>query len=218
MKMHSYNLSLKWRFSATVLVGYCLLTGCSAQSESHHDSDSVAAAASEENFSADNDIAMTVSSIADAINVGEPLDTAEYNFEGVLTDGYGTPLYTDIQGAPGEWEVSVVSHDEARIRNIYVGDLLPDSLMSYILHSLSIPEDRMIYTDRPEEGPGYEEGDTEETVYDLGNGELCFLTKLATAPGGQEGPLMSITLRHVKNHRSIANKGLSHRHKRHVRA
>lgn len=198
-------MGLKWCVSATMIAGGCLFIGCSKQGETQHDTDT--SVLTEDAFSADNDIAMTVSSIADAINVGEPLDTAEYNFEGVLTDGYGTPLYTDVQGAPGEWEVRVIGPDEARIRNIYVGDLLPDSLMSYILHSLSIPQERMIYTDRPEEGPGYEEGDSEETVYDLGNGELCFLTRLATAPGGQEGPLMSITLRHIKNQRGARTSG-----------
>ena len=41
---------------------------------------------------ADNDIAMTLRSIIDAVKVGEPLDSAQYNFTGTLTDGSGRPL------------------------------------------------------------------------------------------------------------------------------
>ena len=61
-----------------------------------------------EYFHADNDIAMTVRSLADAIKVGEPLDSTEYDFNGVLTDGQGAPLYTDVQGSPGTWIVDVL--------------------------------------------------------------------------------------------------------------
>lgn len=52
-------------------------------------------------FHADNDIAMTVRSLVDAVRVGETLLPADYDFVGVLTDGQGTPLYTDVDGAPG---------------------------------------------------------------------------------------------------------------------
>lgn len=60
-------------------------------------------------YHADNDIAMTLRSIIDAVNVGQKLDSAEYNFRGTLTDGTGRPLYTDIQGTPGAWEVKVTT-------------------------------------------------------------------------------------------------------------
>ena len=140
-------------------------------------------------FIADYDIAMTVRSIVDAISVGEPLDTAEYNYEGVLTDGQGTPLYTDIQGSPGEWEIDVTGKSSIRIRNVYLGDLMPEYLSEYITESLQLDTADEIDTD--------EYADDEETslaVYDFGSGNIRFETRKAYAPNGLEGPLVSIIL------------------------
>lgn len=138
-------------------------------------------------YHADNDIAMTVRSIADAIRVGEPLDTADYNFEGILTDGQGHPLYTDIQGAPGTWDVDVLSPTSAVIRNLYLGDLLPDDLESYLAGSLGVSDQNII------ESNDYDDDDeTTLTVYDLDGSYLRIETRSAIAPNGLEGPLMSI--------------------------
>lgn len=88
-----------------------LLPGCGGSSAGKEDSAVVCEPV--EDFHADNDIAMTVRSLADAIRVGEPLDTADYNFEGILTDGTGRPLYTNIQGLPGGWDIDVLSGTSA---------------------------------------------------------------------------------------------------------
>lgn len=162
----------------------CNKTGDKSTGDSAATTESV-----QEEFIADYDIAMTVRSIADAINLGEPLDTAEYNFEGVLTDGQGTPLYTDIQGSPGEWEVDVTGDKSVRIRNIYLGDLLPENLTDYLTGTLQLDVDDEVKTD--------EYHDDEETsleVYDFGGGDIRFETRMAFAPNGLEGPLMSIVL------------------------
>lgn len=140
-----------------------------------------------DDFHADNDIAMTIRSITDALRVGEPLDTLDYNFEGVLTDGEGHPLYTDIQGTPGTWDVDVISTTSAVVRNIYLGDLLPDDLESYLAGSLNLTPENIIET--------AEYDDDEETqlvVYDIDGVYLRIETRAAVAPNGLEGPLMSI--------------------------
>lgn len=140
-----------------------------------------------EEYHADNDIAMIIKSIVDALHVGEPLDTLDYNFEGILTDGEGHPLYTDIQGQPGRWDVDVISPTSIVIRNLNLGDLLPDYLESYVTGSLNLTADNVVET--------AEFDDDEETqlvVYDFGGGYLRFETRASVAPNGLEGPLLSI--------------------------
>ena len=140
-------------------------------------------------YVAENDIAMTVRSIVDAISVGEMLDTAEYNYNGILTDGEGVPLYTDIQGNPGEWEVDVLNENSVRIHNLYLGDLLPKDLMEYLTAALSLSESNLCASDE------YEDDDeTHLEVYDFGSGSIRFETREAFAPNGLEGPLMSIVI------------------------
>lgn len=138
-------------------------------------------------YHADNDIAMTLRSITDAIRVGEPLDTLDYNFEGVLTDGEGRPLYTDIQGSPGEWIVDVISPTSAVLRNVYLGDLLPDYLETYIAGSLNLSDSNIVETTEFDD-----DDDTSLVVYDLDGGFLRIETRSAVAANGLEGPLMSI--------------------------
>ncbi len=144
-----------------------------------------------EEFHADNDIAMTIRSIADAIKVGEPLDSAEYDYLGVLTDGQGTPLYTDVQGAPGEWVVDVIDKGSVTIRNIYLGDLLPDDLRHYILQSLNMDEAHPLEFEAHD---AVNDDDTQITVYDLRGGFLRFEIRAGIAPNGLEGPLLTIIL------------------------
>ena len=140
-------------------------------------------------YVAENDIAMTVRSIVDAISVGEMLDTAEYNYNGILTDGEGVPLYTDIQGNPGEWEVDVLNENSVRIHNLYLGDLLPKDRMEYLIAALSLSESNLCASDE------YEDDDeTHLEVYDFGSGSIRFETREAFAPNGLEGPLMSIVI------------------------
>lgn len=143
----------------------------------------------QDEYYADNDIAMIVKSIADALVMGESLDTLEYNFEGVLTDGEGHPLYTDIQGSPGMWDVDIISPTTAVIRNIYLGDLLPDYLESYITSNLNLDSQNLI------ESTEFDDDDEAQLVaYDLNGGYLRFETRAAVAPNGLEGPLLSIIL------------------------
>lgn len=144
-----------------------------------------------EEFHADNDIAMTILSLADAIKVGEPLDSTQYDFEGVLTDGQGSPLYTDVQGSPGLWQVDVVDNKSAVIRNIFLGDLLPTDLQNYLLSSLGLNDNnRMNFTSEDADN----NDETEIMVYDFGGGYLRFEVRAGIAPNGLEGPLLSIIM------------------------
>lgn len=144
-----------------------------------------------EEFHADNDIAMTIRSLADAIKVGEPLDSSLYNFEGVLTDGQGTPLYTDVQGAPGLWQINVLDNKKVRIRNLYLGDLLPGDLQSYLVQSLQLNDSQPFMLIDKE---ATNEEENEIVVYDFGGGYLCFEVRSVMAPNGLEGPLLSIVM------------------------
>lgn len=138
-------------------------------------------------YHADNDIAMTLRSITDALRVGEPLDTLDYNFEGVLTDGEGHPLYTDIQGTPGIWDVDVLSPTSAVLRNVYLGDLLPDDLENYLAMSLDLSPEDIVETSEYDD-----DHETQVTIYNLDGIYLRIETRAAVAPNGLEGPLMSI--------------------------
>lgn len=165
-----------------------VLTDCGREARRGDAGDVLPDSVSEEDFHADNDIAMTVRSIVDAIRVGEPLDTAGYNFDGVLTDGIGRPLYTNLQGLPGEWDVDVLSDSRAVIRNVDIGDLLPDDLESYIAASLELTAFNVVDSLEYQGAEG-----AETTVYDFGGGYLRYEVRNATAANGLEGPLVRIT-------------------------
>ena len=171
--------------TAGIICFLLIFTSCGGSHESDESSDTMLK--SVEDYHADNDIAMTLRSITDAIRVGEPLDTLDYNFEGVLTDGEGRPLYTDIQGTPGAWSVDVISPTSAVIRNIYLGDLLPDYLETYIAGSLNLSDTNIVETTEFDD-----DDDTSLVVYDLDGGYLRIETRSAVAANGLEGPLMSI--------------------------
>lgn len=161
-------------------------TGCASGNQDYRPSVKADSSAIDE-YHADLDIAMTLRSIVDAISVGEPLDTIDYNFEGVLTDGMGHPLYTDIQGMPGVWEVDVLSPTSAVIRNMYLGDLLPEDLQNYITGSLGISGQDIVSRMEAEH-----EDESETLVYDFGGGYLRFESRSAVAPNGLEGPYITI--------------------------
>lgn len=159
----------------------------SSDKEKKGDSDSLQAPVE---FHADNDIAMNVRSIIDAINVGQPLDSSDYNFTGILTDGNGRPLYTDVQGAPGQWEIKVLTEQSAVIQNLYLGDLLPDELVQYLLDFLGIKDNPLISADDKVAGR-----DDNLQIYRTGTTDLIIERQTAKAPNGDEGPLIKIILR-----------------------
>lgn len=174
----------------TVVVVLVLLTvvSCShgTKEKANHDN-----LPQREEFHADNDIAMTIRSLADAIRVGEPLDSTQYDFLGVLTDGQGAPIYTDVQGAPGEWVIDVIDKGSVSLKNVYLGDLLPKALETYILESLSLTNALPLEFES-HDAETYD--DTSIELYDFGGGYLRFETRSGIAPNGVEGPLLTIIL------------------------
>lgn len=163
-----------------------IFTGCGSKHETPASIDSTMIL-SEEDYHADNDIAMTLSSIADAIRVKEPLDSVEYNYVGILTDGEGHPIYTNLQGMPGSWDIEVLNDESVVIRNVEIGDLLSDDLESYITAALGLSEQDLIYSEHDEDEPY-----TDIAVYDFDGGFLRIETRMSTASNGLEGPLMRI--------------------------
>lgn len=123
-----------------------------------------------DHYHADLDIAMMVRSMVDAVKVGEAFDN-QYDYTGLLTDGQGVPLYTDLTGAPGEWEVCVISPSEIILKNLKVGDLLTDDLRQYIAAELRLPD-----ADIVEQIDTNEDNENEIVTYDFGTGLLRFET------------------------------------------
>lgn len=169
-----------------------MLQSCSSGSEKSAvaDSDTDTTATVVVDDHADNDIAMSVRSIIDAINVGQALDEKDYNFTGILTDGSGRPLYTDVQGAPGVWEIKVLSPNSAVISNLYLGDLLPTELVQYILTTNEIEDAPMA-----EATNGSKKKEDNLTIYKTGDCDLIIENQTAKAPNGSEGPLLKIIIR-----------------------
>lgn len=175
--------SCKVLFASAAIATFASCNSSSTSGSYLSDSENV----SLEEYHADNDIAMIVQSMADALKMGEPLDTLDYNFEGVLTDGEGRPLYTDIKGSPGIWNIDVLSPSYAVIRNIFLGDLLPEDLESYLAGTLNLSPDNLIKSELSSE-----EEDTQLVIYDLDGCYLRIETRAAVAPNGLEGPFMNI--------------------------
>ena len=147
-----------------------------------------------EEFHADNDIAMTIRSLADALRVGEPLDSLDYDFTGILTDGEGAPLYTDIQGSPGQWVVDVIDTRNVSIKNLSLGDLLPDYLRSYILECLMIDENNRLSSFVNTVSDSNSDSEADISVYNLEGGVLRFEIRPGEAPNGLEGAFLTIIL------------------------
>ena len=141
-------------------------------------------------FVADNDIAMTVRSVADAINVGEPIDSLDYSFKGILTDGTGMPLFTDIEGLPGEWEVEVISPSVVQIRNVNSGDLISEDLVGYISAALQLGDaDVLQLISERETSSG------KVTVFSFGKGTLTVETSPNDSRDLEAGDRILITMR-----------------------
>lgn len=183
-RKYSYGSGMAWRLMVSVML--IMLVACGNKTsivgldhEQHEETP----------FHADNDIAMTVSSLVDAVRVGEPLDSADYNFHGILTDGQGTPLYTDIEGNPGEWAVMVISDDEARISNLQLGDLLTEDLRNYIAGSLNLKEaDLATAYVNP--------ADEQEFIwlYDIGDVQIAFSETLVKMEDDFDGVIMAVSV------------------------
>lgn len=135
-------------------------------------------------FHADNDIAMIVSSLADAISIGEPLDSSDYNFAGVLTDGTGRPLYTNLNGHAGKWKVEIKDSTRATIKNTEIGDLMVDDLRNYIISSLHL--------DNEKEYVARDDVNRLQTIYSIPNGYLSLVVRQDSTVTGIKGELVSI--------------------------
>lgn len=187
-------MKVSLRFFLSILISASLLIsscgrGNKTESEETRESlvDSTMSFSQDDNYHADNDIAMTIRSIADAINQGEQLDSIDYNFEGVLTDGTGHPLYTDVQGAPGAWSIKVKSPVAVAIKNLYLGDLLPEALETYVTQSLGLDNSNIVDTSK------FRKDDLDKLViYHFNGGYLIFETRTALTHTGKEGPLITI--------------------------
>lgn len=174
--------------AAIALILIILMSSCSGKSGGENPADS--ASAPETSFHADADIAMSVRSIVDAIKVGEKLDSADYDFEGILTDGQGRPIYTDLQGNPGIWTIDVLSSTNAALRNVKAGDLLPDDLEEYIVGNLGLSRADLVATSE------YDDDDeTTVQIYDFGSGQIRFETRLSQSPNGTDAIFMNIGIR-----------------------
>lgn len=128
------------------------------------------------------------------ISEGEPLDSTDYNFSGVLTDGLGSPLFTDFEGFPGQWEVDVVNPHEVLIRNIGTGDLMPGELIEYLsstFNKSAEDEDEVLRI-----VDSFDEGDAQVQLYSFGRTSLRVETRPETLPTGEVGPKLEITLRY----------------------
>ncbi len=171
-----------------------LLSACGNKQQKATDSvpsDSPAVGQVEE-FHADNDIAMTVRSLVDAIRVREPLDSADYNFNGVLTDGEGRPIYANLHGQPGGWNIHVHSPSSATLHNLEAGDLLPDDLEMYILTSLDMTNENLVDSLCRTVSDG-----TVRRVYDFKGGLLQFEVQKCKTKKGIETNLITIKVERI---------------------
>lgn len=187
MKLKSLFAGMTTAGSSSLLIA-ASLAACSKSQESGT-SDSMipsdSPAGVSESYHADHDIAMTVRSIVDAIQVGENLLSDDYDYKGVLTDGIGAPLYTDIAGQPGIWIIAVNSPGSVNMRNLNPGDLLAGDLRDYIASNLSLDDSRIVELLDDEE-------DNEIVTYDFGAGYLRFITHDTITPGGYESTMLNI--------------------------
>lgn len=137
-------------------------------------------------YHADNDIAMTVRSLSDAIYVGEILRNADYDYKGVLTDGQGRALYTDLSGKPGVWDVRVADGGTAKISNVELGDLLAEDLTAYILTAMNLGDADMV-CNNTKDGAGH-------VCYRFDGGYIDFMVMGETISTGLEAARMTITV------------------------
>ena len=194
MLKHEFDFNgttLKPIYCFALVMTLILAFGCAPKKENGEKTVREVKRTDQTGYHADNDIAMTMRSIADALKVGEPLDSAEYDFEGILTDGQGSPLYTDVQGSPGLWQIDVLDKKNVMIRNLYLGDLLPLDLQTYILQTLRIPAECKVDFVAHD---AVSDDETEIELYDCEGVWLRFEVRSGMAPNGLEGPMLNIIM------------------------
>lgn len=147
--------------------------------------------AAEADYHADNDIAMMVRSLADAISVDEELNAADYEYRGVLTDGRGRPLYTSPTGAPGVWTVRVANGKAAEITPDMPGNIMQADLKAYIATALGLSDEKIVR--KPEL---HNRNFDEYTVYKIDGGHLCF--ESATHSDSRGGEMVNIRILLIK--------------------
>lgn len=170
MQYKSYSSAATAIGSINVLTSGLLLLAGLLSACVHDGSSAIVEADDTAEYHADYDIAMTMRSLTDAIAVGETLDSTEYNFKGILTDGTGYPLYTALEGIPGEWSVEVVSGDRVVITNSQSGNISAEDIESYVADCLDLDNEDLVASDESETP----EGDRLRTVYDFGAGLIEF--------------------------------------------
>lgn len=185
----SEEVSCLSRGTTVVLAGLLILFSLAAVGCRHKDPRVDLKPDDQTYFHADADIAMTVRSLVDALEVGERLDSADYDFRGILTDGQGRPLYTDSQGNPGEWMVDVLNDSTAVLRNLATGDLLPEDLEEYVVSALGLGRADVVETTEYDD-----DCETDLSVYDFGRGLLRFETRIAPSPNGTDALFVTIAL------------------------
>lgn len=173
------------------LLFFCVLMGavtsCGAGDKGKEEKGDDATVSDE--FHADNDIAMIVRSVADAISYREPLDPLNYNIDGVLTDGQGRPIYTNLHGVPGKWDIDAVTDSSLTIRNVELGDLVPDDLEQYIVSSFAEGTTQLVdsLTESVAEGHATH-------VYDCMGGRLRFEVHQVKTPSDATAAMMIISI------------------------
>lgn len=184
--MKRYNKENYAVLLCLLLIGALVSCSGSGDGESRTNDDDSIKGASRVVYHADNDIAMTVRSLSDAIHVGEILRDADYNYHGVLTDGQGRALYTDISGNPGVWDVRVADGGTAKISNVELGDLLAEDLTAYILTAMKLGDADM-ECNNIKDGAGH-------VCYRFDGGYIDFMVRGEILSSGLEAARMTITV------------------------
>lgn len=133
------------------------------------------------------DIAMISRSLVDALRMGEKLDSAAYDFTGILTDGQDRPLYTDIHGNPGKWVVHVESPSSVVLRNLDAGNLLAEDLRVYVAQAVG-------FTDADVTDAGIAAGtdSVQAVIYSAPNLRMELTLRPQTDAAGNEHALVAI--------------------------
>ncbi len=152
------------------------------------------------------DIAMYTRSLVDALKMGEQLDSVNYDFTGILTDGKGVPLYTSFKGGPGVWRVHVLSPSSVMMANTELGDLLAEDLRIYLADQLGLTDADVI-----DAGIAVQDDMTQAVIYRKGNLLMQLTMKpenVSDAKGSNatEAVWMTVTLKKADEPSSPAKK------------
>lgn len=120
-----------------------------------------------------------IRSVAEEIKVGAPLDTADYNYTGVLNDEEGKPLYTNRQGEPGTWRIQVVDSTTVKINNMETGNLRIEDLRKRVLAALG--------RQKAYEYVGHDFKHKRQTIHTIPNGYMT-MTVTSDTTGARPAP------------------------------